>query len=360
MLPKTITKDMNLAVVDGYEDLFFDTVNSATLTNKTKTDFNINKSRCSEQYTKAQTLLESYRDVFVSDVSDLGTCKYGPVKFWYDDSKIVRKRNYRMSPDQTKCIEQYIEKLLKSDLIEYCTSVYSTPILCVPKHSPDPSKPQWVMVQDFREINKLLQPIDYPVLSPEEIIDNTFGHHYHSVTDICSGYSQLPLHPDCRDLTAFDSPAGSRMRWKVLAQGLSTAPAIYALAMDYLLMGLKKSKKVMNYFDDTHIGTKTFEEHVQVLDEFLTLLRKYKIQLNLSKSKFFQNSVKLLGMQSDGKHIQVLEKRVKAITKMEPPKDRDGIHKVMGVFNYNRKFIQNYSQKAAPIIKLLKKRTTRP
>ncbi|KAK3920027.1 ADP-ribose glycohydrolase OARD1 [Frankliniella fusca] len=298
-VPKTITKDMNLAVVDGYEDLFFDTVNSATLTNKTKTDFNINKSLSSEQYTKAQTLLESYRDVFVSDVSDLGTCKYGPVKFGYDDSKIVRKRNYRMSPDQTKFIEQYIEKLLKSDFIEYCTSVYCTPILCVPKHSPDPSKPQWRMVQDFREINKLLQPIDYPVLSPEEIIDNTFGHHYHSVTDNCSGYSQLPLHPDCRDLTAFDSPAGSRMRWKVLAQGLSTAPAIYALAMDHLLMELRKSKKVMNYFDDTHIGTKTFEEHVQVLDEFLTLLRKYKIQLNLSKSTFFQNSVKLLGMQID-------------------------------------------------------------
>ncbi|KAK3908568.1 hypothetical protein KUF71_003380 [Frankliniella fusca] len=265
-VPKTITKDMNLAVVDGYEDLFFDTVNSATLTNKTKTDFNINKSLSSEQYTKAQTLLENYRDVFargqplkkscvpsrewlpprvfVPDVSDLGTCKYGPVKFGYDDSKIVRKRNYRMSPDQTKFIEQYIEKLLKSDLIEYCTN--------------------------------------YPVLSPEEIIDNTFGHHYHSVTDNCSGYSQLPLHPDCRDLTAFDSPAGSRMRWKVLAQGLSTAPAIYPLAMDHLLMELKISKKVMNYFDDTHIGTKTFEEHVQVLDEFLTLLRKYKIQLNLS------------------------------------------------------------------------------
>ncbi|KAK3924589.1 Retrovirus-related Pol polyprotein from transposon 412 [Frankliniella fusca] len=273
-VPKTITKDMNLAVVDGYEDLIFDTVNSATLTNKTKTDFNINKSLSSEQHTKAQTLLESYRDVFVSDVSDLGTCKYGPVKFGYDDSKIVRKRNYRMSPDQTKFIERYIEKLLKSDLIEYCTSVYCTPILCVPKHSPDPSKPQWRMVQDFREINKLLQPIDYPVLSPEEIIDNTFGHHYHSVTDNCSGYNQLPLHPDCSDLTAFDSPAGSRMRWKVLAQGLSTAPAIYALAMDHLLMELKKSKKVMNYFDDTHIGTKTFEEHVQVLDEFLTLLRK--------------------------------------------------------------------------------------
>ncbi|KAK3929141.1 Retrovirus-related Pol polyprotein from transposon 412 [Frankliniella fusca] len=353
---QTISPALNLAVNDGHEHLFFDTINSISKSTRQKdTDFNINKDLSPEQFSVAKQLLDSFKDVFVNDVSELGVCQYPPVKLQYDDSKIVRKRNYRMSPDQTEFIENYIEKLLKSDLIEYCTSVYCTPVLCVPKASPDPSKPQWRMVQDFRAINKLLKPIDYPIPSPEEIIDNTFGHRYHSVTDNCSGYSQLALHEAYRDITAFDSPGGSRMRWKVLPQGISTAPAIYCLCMDVLLLELKKKKKISNYFDDTHIGTKTFEEHVDILSEFLTLLRKYKIQLNKSKSTFFQFSVKLLGMQIDGKHVRVLDKRVSAIKNMEPPTNKDGIHKVMGVFNYNRKFVQNYSQKAAPILKLLQK-----
>ncbi|KAK3919787.1 Retrovirus-related Pol polyprotein from transposon 412 [Frankliniella fusca] len=353
---QTISPALNLAVNDGHEHLFFDTINSISKSTRQKdTDFNINKDLSPEQFSIAKQLLDSFKDVFVNDVSELGVCQYPPVKLQYDDSKIVRKRNYRMSPDQTEFIENYIEKLLKSDLIEYCTSVYCTPVLCVPKASPDPSKPQWRMVQDFRAINKLLKPIDYPIPSPEEIIDNTFGHRYHSVTDNCSGYSQLALHEAYRDITAFDSPGGSRMRWKVLPQGISTAPAIYCLCMDVLLLELKKKKKISNYFDDTHIGTKTFEEHVDILSEFLTLLRKYKIQLNKSKSTFFQFSVKLLGMQIDGKHVRVLDKRVSAIKNMEPPTNKDGIHKVMGVFNYNRKFVQNYSQKAAPILKLLQK-----
>lgn len=352
---KYITPELNLAVNDGYEDVFFDTIHSLTPATKQKKEFNINKQLPAEQLATAKALLEEFKDIGVYDVSELGVCKYKESRLDYDKNKIVRKRNYRMSPDQTKFITEYIEKLLKSDLIEYCTSVYCTPILCVPKHSPDPTKPQFRFVQDFRGINKILKPIDYPIPSTEEIIDETFGHNYHSVTDNCSGYSQLPLHVSSRDITAFDSPAGSRLRWKVLPQGISVAPAIYALACDHLLMELKKKKKVRNYFDDTHIGSATFHEHCDILREYFILLRKYRIQLNWSKSTFFQFSVKLLGMEINGKTVKVLQKRVDAIQKMEPPKDRDGIPKVMGVFNYNRKFIENFSQKAAPILKLLKK-----
>ncbi|KAK3916174.1 Retrovirus-related Pol polyprotein from transposon 412, partial [Frankliniella fusca] len=357
-----ISPSQNLAVEDGHEHIFYDTCfpfNATTpVEDKSQTvkefDFDINPNLDSVQMEKAKRLLEEFRDVFVSDVSELGVCRYPEVKIDYDTTKIVRRRNYRMSPDQEKFIENYIQKLLKSDLIEYCTSVYCTPILCVPKFSPDPARPQWRWVQDFRQINKLLKPIDYPVLSPDQIIDNTFGNKFHSVTDNCSGYSQLPLHPDSRDITAFDTPSGSRMRWKVLAQGLSTAPAIYAVAMDHLLMELKKGHKIMNYFDDTHLGSPTFSEHYVLLEQYLQLLRKFKIKLNIKKSTFFQHSVKLLGVQIDGTEIKILEKRVNAIRGMKAPANKDAVRSLLGVFGYNRRFIKNYVHKVAPLQNLMK------
>jgi len=100
---------MNLAVDDGYEKFFFDTLSSITTAKNNKTEFNINKELSPEQFSIAKQLLENSKDVFVNVVSELGVCNYPPVRVEYDDSKIVRKRNYRMSPDQTKFIEQYID-----------------------------------------------------------------------------------------------------------------------------------------------------------------------------------------------------------------------------------------------------------
>ncbi|KAJ1530150.1 hypothetical protein ONE63_005081 [Megalurothrips usitatus] len=224
-----------------------------------------------------------------------------------------------MSPDEKEFAEKHIQKLLSADLIEYSTSVHCTPILVVPKPSHEPNKPNYRLVQDFREINKILKDIKYPIPDQEELLDSFEGKSWHSVTDNCSGYTQLALHPDSRDITAFDSPSGSRFRWKSLPQGISIAPSVYALAMDHLLLKLKKQKKICNYFDDTHIGSKSFEEHLVVL-EYLSSLREHAIKLNLQNSTFFQNKVQFLGMEIDGKHVRVSQKRIKGITKIEAPK----------------------------------------
>lgn len=357
---RRITPDMNLAVDEEWENVFSPEVSVISPVggkpeNENKSKFQINPELTPDQFSKAQALLDRFRDVFVSDVSELSVCNYPPVKIAYDDSRVVRKRNYKMSPDQAEFVESYCQKLLDADLVEFCTSVYQTPILTVPKYSPDPSKPQFRWVQDFREINKLLKPIDYPIMSPDQIIDSSFGSKYHSVTDACSGYSQLPLHPSCRDITAFETPSGSKLRWKVLSQGLSVSPALYGVAVDHILQKLKRKRKIGHYFDDIYLATETFDEHLEFLEEYLSILLHYNVQLNINKSTFFQFSVKLLGVQIDGTSVKILDKRIQAITKMSPPTNRDGVHKCLGVFNYNRRFIQNYAAKASPIISLLKK-----
>ena len=200
-----------------------------------------------------------------------------------------------------------------------------------------------------------MKDLKYPIPDQEELIDNFNGKLWHSVTDNCSGYTQLSIHPDCRDITAFDSPSGSRLRWKALPMGLSVAPALYALAMDHLVMKLKREKKIQNYFDDTHIGTETFEKHVEIMREYFELLREYDIKLNIGKSTFFQRKVTFLGLELDGKEVRIAEKRIKAIKDMPDPENKDDFRSSIGVFGYNRKFISHFSQKALPMLGLLKK-----
>ncbi|KAJ1528988.1 hypothetical protein ONE63_007355 [Megalurothrips usitatus] len=280
---KLLTPSFNLAVDEEHEDTFSSftpTVNSVNTPERsqgteTQIKFNINTKLPPEQYQQAEKLLESYRDVFVSDVSELTVCDYPPVKIDYDENRI-------------------------------------------------------------------------------EMIDSFFGHNFHSTTDCSNGYWQIQLHPDSRDITAFDTPSGSRMRWKVLSQGLSISPAIYLQAMDHLLTKLKSKKKILRYFDDSHIGSETFEEHVQILKEYLQLLREHS---NIKKSTFFQFEVKFLGLKVNGKTVSILDKRMNGIKKLKAPSTKKELRSLIGIFSYNRRFVKNYAQKAVPLVDLLKNDT---
>ena len=73
--------------------------------------FRIDPNLTASQKKVALELLEKYRDVFVSDVSQLRRCnKYPPINIEYDSTKIVRQRNYRMSPDEKEFAEDYTYK----------------------------------------------------------------------------------------------------------------------------------------------------------------------------------------------------------------------------------------------------------
>ncbi|KAJ1531339.1 hypothetical protein ONE63_000023 [Megalurothrips usitatus] len=356
--PVLLSSSLNLAVDGDHEDVFFTKANFNNVQNNKEKDnslkFNINSDLLPDQKEKAQNLLVEFKDVFVSDVSELSKCNYPPIRFDYDKNKVLNQMNYRMSVGEKEFAEKYIQKLLDSDLIEYCTLVYCTPILVVPKQSQTPSNPSYRLVQDYRKLNKVLTDIKYPIPDQQDLIDSFQGKFWHSVTDNCSGYTQLEIHPDCRDVTAFDSASGSRFRWKALPQGLSIAPALYALAMDHLLMKMKKQNKVVNYFDDTHIGTESFDQHLETLREYFELLREHEIQLNIKKSTFFQRKVTFLGFDVDGKEVSIPKKRINATTEMVPPKNKDELRSTLEVFGYNRRFTQNYSQKAYPLLALFR------
>ncbi|KAJ1519034.1 hypothetical protein ONE63_011359 [Megalurothrips usitatus] len=133
-----VNLELNLAVDSEYEEIFYPFPEEGSLVEvqdnvQEKFEFNLNEELTEEQKQKAMELLRKYSHVFVSHVSELKRCKYPPIKIDYDKTKVVRQRNYRMSPDEKDFVENYIKDLLKADLVEYCTSVYSTPILVVKK-----------------------------------------------------------------------------------------------------------------------------------------------------------------------------------------------------------------------------------
>ena len=103
---KFVQPKMNFAVDAANEDVFYGysepihAIRSTTVNAAQNSAFKINSQLTPEQRVQAEELLQSFRDVFVSDVSELRRCKYPPIFIDYDKSKTVRQRNYRMSPDE--------------------------------------------------------------------------------------------------------------------------------------------------------------------------------------------------------------------------------------------------------------------
>lgn len=132
------------------------------------------------------------------------------------DTNPVYIKNYRLPRTQRPEIEFQVSKLLKNDLIEPSQSNYNSPLILVPKKSTDDEK-KWRMCVDYRMVNKKLVADKYPLPRIDDILDSLGCARYFSVLDLYSGFHQIGIDENSRDITSFSTDRGS-FRWKVRAK----------------------------------------------------------------------------------------------------------------------------------------------
>jgi hypothetical protein len=136
--------------------------------------------------------------------------------------------------------------------------------------------------------------------------------------------------------------------------GLTNAPSYFMNMMNKVLMELL-DKFVIVFVDDILIYSKSNEEHETHLHAILEKLREHKLYAKFSKYEFSLGEVGFLGhiVTKDG--IAVDLAKVTAVTEWEPPKNVGEIHSFLGLAEYYRRFIENFSKIAKPMTELLKK-----
>ena len=89
----------------------------------------------------------------------------------------------------------------------------------------------------------------------------------------------------------------------------------------------------------------------------IKLFRKAKLVAKLEKCQFGRTSVPFLGHIITPQGIMVDDKKIDAMINMKAPKNVHEIKVVMGMFNYYRQFIPNFSDIGRPITLLLRNNT---
>ena len=234
-------------------------------------------------------------------------------------------------------------------------------------------------VLDFRCINSSLARTWTSFVIPEikDILNNIQGHKYVSSCDVSQSFWTIPLKQGLsQELTSFCA-FGTQFQCTRLAQGLAPASAVFSRALHKVLLknGFTADRKklkfpppqpqshhqgdlpdgpptspgppappapadssaVVNYVDNIIIASPTREAHHDTLTRLFAALQNSGIKLKLGKSHFFiTKSINLFGYEVSVENGTICpeKKKLQAIDKLEPPKTRRNLKKILGIFNY--------------------------
>ncbi|CAG2254502.1 unnamed protein product [Mytilus edulis] len=163
----------------------------------------------------------------------------------------------------------------------------------------------------------------------------------------------MGISPDSTRYTAFNTCFGT-YKFQRLPMGLKTAPNTFQLLMDKVLHGLK-FRTCLCYLDDVLLCSETFEKPLNDLNEIFERFRSAGLKLGAKKCYFANQKCVFLGHELSKDGIRPPKDRIQAITDYPEPKNVKQLRRLIGMFNWFRKFIPNFSVLIYPLNRLLQK-----
>ena len=309
---------------------------------------NMGETLSDDQRSEVMEFLEKNKDVFSKSEYDLGRTDL--VKHVIDtgNNKPFKQQLRRHPIGHLEIIDRHVEEMLANDIIEPSSSPWASNVVLVKKQ--DGSLRFCV---DFRQLNQSTIKDSYPLPRIDTCFDALGGVKYLSTLDLRSGYWQVVNDPSTADKTSFITRKGS-YKFKVLAFGLSNAPAVFQRLMDLVLVGLTWDICLV-FLDDIIVMSTSFEQHLERLHKVFDRLRTTGLKLKPAKCHLFQTRVKFLGSVVSESGIEPDPEKVKAVAEWPIPTTLTELRSFVALASYYRRHIQNFAEIARPLHNLTKK-----
>ena len=296
-------------------------------------------------------LVRKYLDVFSTEEEPLTVTPFFVSNLKQKTPEVVYKHPYNVPICYHEKIAKQLSELAEQGIIRPSRSPYNAPLIPVPKKDGGLR-----LCLDFRALNKTLIDVRYPLPNISTILNQLGSSTLFTCLDLKQGYLQIPLAEESRSMTAFTSPSG---HWEFTSMpfGLKTAPACFQSIINSVLAGLIGTQAQV-YLDDIIILGKNFEDHVNNLNQVLCRLQEAKLKIKMEKCEFFKEEIPYLGHIISSRGMRPQPSKLEAIRSIPIPRTVYELQSLLGLTNYYRRFIPNYSQIIAPLLSLKGKSTT--
>ena len=294
-------------------------------------------------------LLEAFRDLFQGK---LGLLPGPPLDLeMVPGFKPVYQRPYPVPRSQLPQMKQEVRRMeMVGILKQIMDSAWGSPSFPVPK--PNGSMR---FITDLRAVNKGLVRKPYPLPRIQDIFQSIDGFTYASAIDFNMGFYHILLSLAAQKICTTVLPWG-KYAYQRLPMGLSISPDVFQARMNTIFGSVPGC---IVYIDDLLVITKgTFEEHLETLRQVFQLCRQNNIQVNAKKSHFFAPKLEYLGLILSAEGIRADPKKVEAIQKIEVPRTRKALQSFLGMTNFLRASIPQYSKYSSPLTTLTSSKKT--
>ncbi|CAJ0604217.1 unnamed protein product [Cylicocyclus nassatus] len=301
-----------------------------------------------EERQQLQALFEEFSDRISHDSYDLGSYEHSQIDIRTTTNiPPTRFRPPRIPVKFQKELDEHINKLLRAGRIVESDTPWIHNTVLVKKRDGSLR-----VCLDFRPLNEITIPDHFPLPGIEDILAKISGHRYYTTLDLASGYMQLLLSPESQEKCGWATHRGI-YQFVYLPFGLKNAGAYFSRAMSRILAGLEDN--CLAYLDDIVVFNSDFPSHLSTLRKVFYRFRIYNIKASGKKlSEIARTTITFLGHEISGRSYSPAERNLRAIQDFPTPTSIKEVKAFVGMANFFRKFIPNFSLIATPLYALLK------
>jgi len=137
--------------------------------------------------------------------------------------------------------------------------------------------------------------------------------------------------------------------------GMSNSLATFQIIINKILRDLINKRKVTAFIDNVLVGTKIEKGHNKIVEEILKRLEKNDLYIKPEKCVWKTRKIEFLGVIIGLNGIEMEVKKIEGVLSWPEPKNVKDIRKFLGLTNYYRRFIKDFSQVMRPINILIRK-----
>ena len=307
------------------------------------------------QKQKLIKLVNKYEHCFANNLKELGRTHL----LEYDIETTpgitpIRMRPYKCPYKHREYIREEIQKLLDAGLI-YPSKIsrWGFPTVLVNK----PHSTKMRLCSDLRKINEktIIQP--YPMLNMNFLLADIGKKQcqYFTLIDLSDSYRQIPLSRRSQEIATMSTIIGDYSPTTCVF-GLKNLPFVFTKLMDKIFAPIR-GIFMDSFLDDIIIYSKTFEEHVEHVENVLHRLSEANLTAKPVKTFLCKKTVKYLGFTLNKYGLTTTEENVEKIRNFPTPKKVKDVRSFVALASFYRRLIKSFAKWAEKLYVLTKKST---